>query len=167
MDAPGDGRPPTSAWKFLSLPVSPQQRKSYAGSTPEQTSSYVHPCSLESVQWPSGAPTQPLESKKAMDNLSLSLLSPELQAGVGEGHEGGLQLGKERAGPSLIKATLVISPSGGPREEGLGFRAGCSTLYQNAIKLIPIMLIITHRIAGTLGRCDSVWNAGVAATLTP
>lgn len=52
---------------------------------------------------------QPLESKKAMDNLSLSLLSPELQAGVGEGHEGGLQLGKERAGPSLIKATLGIS----------------------------------------------------------
>lgn len=76
-------------------------------------------------------------------------------------------MAKEHASPSLIKATLVISPSGGPREEGLGFRAGCNTLYQNAIKLIPIMLIITHRIAGTLGRCDSVWNAGVAATLTP
>lgn len=80
---------------------------------------------------------------------------------------GGLQLGKKCAGPSLIKATLGISPSGGPREEGLGFRAECSTLYQNAIKLILIMLIITHRIAATLGRCDSVWNAGVVATLTP
>lgn len=108
-----------------------------------------------------------MESKKALDSLSLSLLSPELRRGLEKGRGRVLQLGKERASLSLIKAPLGISPSGGPREEGLGFRAGRSTLYQNAIKLIPIMLIITHRIAGTLGRCDSVWNAGVAATLTP
>lgn len=78
------GLPPLPG-SFSSYQCHPS-RESGAGSTPELTSSYVRPCGLESVQWPSGATTQPLESKKALDSLSLSLLSPELQAGVGEGH---------------------------------------------------------------------------------
>lgn len=155
MNAPGDGTPPTSAWTFLSLPGPSQQRKSCEGSTPELTSSYVSPRGLESVQWPWEPQPKPWKARRHWTASLCLFYLLSFRLGLEKGRGRVLQLGKERASLSLIKAPLGISLDG-PREEGLGFRAGRSTLYQNAIKLIPIMLIITYRIAGTLGRCDSV-----------